>query len=366
NFCTKERGWLEDYALFSVLSNRFATADWTRWPAHYRDRERSALGKAREEWAAELAVYGVEQYLFQRQWDQIRSCAARRDVSLVGDMPIFVSHGSMDVWSRRELFDLDGTGLPRTVAGVPPDYFSATGQRWGNPLYQWNLHREENYAWWVSRLRRALSLFDFVRVDHFRAFADYWEIPAAEPTAVRGRWTKGPGEEFFRAMEHALGPLPIIAEDLGILSERAIALRDRLDLPGLRILLFALDDYHENSPFLPENFVENCVAYSGTHDNDTVAGALFGDGENATRRRDLLSRILPQRYGHLHPIDGAMAWLAESRARWLILPVQDILHLGSDARMNTPGTAEGNWNWRLTEKDLESVDRDFLRRLGAR
>ncbi|MDR0678930.1 MAG: 4-alpha-glucanotransferase [Puniceicoccales bacterium] len=366
NFCVKERDWLEDYALFSVLGDRFATADWTRWPTSYRDRKRSALERAQEEWAAELSTYRVEQYLFQRQWDQIRRRAARLDISLVGDMPIFVSHDSVDVWSRRKLFDLDEAGLPRTVAGVPPDYFSATGQRWGNPLYRWEQHREEGYGWWASRFRRALSLFDAVRVDHFRAFADYWEIPAMEPTAVRGRWVEGPGEEFFRTMEHALGPLPIIAEDLGILSERAVALRDRLDLPGLRILLFALDDYHENSPFLPENFVENCIAYTGTHDNDTAAGALLGTEEGATRRRNLLLKILPQRYGHLHLIDGAMAWLAESRARWLILPIQDILHLGSYARMNIPGTTEGNWTWRLMEKDLELVDRDLLRRLGAR
>jgi 4-alpha-glucanotransferase len=365
-FCAREGSWLEDYSLFSVLSERFGSTDWSRWPAAQRDREKLALERAREEWAAELAIRSAEQYFFQKQWEEVHKRASELAISIVGDMPIFVSQGSVDVWTRRELFDLDGAGSPRAVAGVPPDYFSATGQRWGNPLYRWERHREEGYGWWIGRLRRALSLFDAVRVDHFRAFADFWEIPAAEPTAVRGRWVEGPGEEFFVAMENALGPLPIIAEDLGILSERAIALRDRLGLPGLRVFLFALDDCHEDSPFLPENFVENCVAHTGTHDNDTFAGALFGDGEKSLKRVELLTKILPKCYGNLHPIDGALAWLADSRARWLILPVQDVLHLASDARMNIPGTAEGNWTWRLRESELGTVDRDFFRRLGTR
>ncbi|MDR2668197.1 MAG: 4-alpha-glucanotransferase [Puniceicoccales bacterium] len=365
-FCAQEKPWLDDHALFCALSQRFATADWISWPSEFRDRRESALISAEKDLVEEIATERVLQYFFQRQWSALRRRASQLSISIVGDMPIFLSHSSVDLWKNRELFHLDGNGNPMAVAGVPPDYFSATGQRWGNPLYRWDKHRETSYAWWICRMARAISQFDALRVDHFRAFADYWEIPASEPTAVHGRWVDGPGEDFFRALEDKLGPLPIIAEDLGILSEKAIALRDRLALPGLRIFLFALDDYHGGSPFLPENFIENCVAYTGTHDNATAFESLFGPGEESSKRLALLKKILPPKYSGAHPIDGAIAWLASSRARWVIFPMQDLLHLGSEARMNKPATVVGNWSWRLDNGQMESLDRQFLLSIAKR
>jgi 4-alpha-glucanotransferase len=365
-FCAQEGHWLDDHAIFCALSRRFATADWTAWPEEFSGRKDQALSAAAKDLVEEVAVERVLQYFFHRQWAAVRRRAAQLSIAIVGDMPIFVSHCSVDLWTNRHLFDLDGSGNPMAVAGVPPDYFSATGQRWGNPLYLWDRHRESGYEWWASRMERAISQFDAVRIDHFRAFADYWEIPASEPTAINGRWIDGPGEEFFTALAKKLGPLPIVAEDLGILSEKAIALRDRLALPGLRILLFALDDYHGDSPFLPENFIENCIAYTGTHDNATAFESLFSDGEESDRRLALLKKILPADYDSLHPIDGAIAWLAQSKAQWVIFPMQDLLHLGADTRMNRPATVTGNWSWRLGEDQLEAVDREFLLKIAKR
>ncbi|MDR1435841.1 MAG: 4-alpha-glucanotransferase [Puniceicoccales bacterium] len=365
-FCAKEDYWLGAHGLFCALRERFGTENWTLWPSGFRsvDGAKSILGE--KAIAKKVSTECALQYFFHRQWEAVRRRAASLSISIVGDMPIFASHGSVDVWANRDLFALDETGNPTSVAGVPPDYFSATGQRWGNPLYRWNKHLELGYGWWIKRMASAFEKFDAVRIDHFRAFADYWEIAAEEPTAVNGRWAAGPGKEFFRAAAKKLGPLPIIAEDLGILSNKAIALRDELDIPGLRILLFALDDYRASSPFLPENFPENCVAYSGTHDNDTAKSALFDSGEDSSRRLALLKKIMPPHYSKMHPIDGAIAWMADSKARWMILPMQDILHLGSEARTNRPSTTVGNWSWRLGEKQLESVDRDFLRQIARR
>jgi 4-alpha-glucanotransferase len=372
-FCTEEAHWLDDHALFSVLTDRHPGQPWTAWPEPYRRRDGVALRRIREESAREWDTHRALQYIFQRQWRNVRERARTLGIRLVGDIPIFIAHGSADVWAHPELFALQEDGHPRAVAGVPPDYFSATGQRWGNPLYRWERHRQSGYEWWAMRLRRSLQLFDTVRIDHFRGFADYWEIPAQEPTAIEGRWVEGPGEEFFTTMAKRLGPLPLIAEDLGILSDRAIALRDRLGLPGLRVLLFAFDDYHPDSPFLPENFVENCVACSGTHDNDTILGTFFGAGGNGNdpgdlraRRREILAMALPERHRNRPIADGLLAWLAESRARWVIFPMQDILHLDGRSRTNVPGTATGNWAWKLAPGDLERVDREFLRSLGRR
>ena len=365
-FCAQEGCWLDGHAMFCALSRRFSSADWTSWPREFCNRNESAMNSAKKDLMEEIATERVLQYLFHRQWAAVRRKAAQFSISIVGDMPIFVSHCSVDLWANRDLFDLDAGGNPLTVAGVPPDYFSSTGQRWGNPLYRWDMHKESGYGWWIGRMARAMAQFDAVRIDHFRAFADYWEIPASEPTAANGRWVDGPGEDFFTSLAEKLGPLPIIAEDLGILSEKAISLRDRLALPGLRIFLFALDDYHKSSPFLPENFVENCVAYTGTHDNETAVGSLFADGETAKRRLALLRNILPPKYSGDDLIGGAMAWLAESKARWLILPMQDVLRLGAEARMNTPATVGGNWRWRLSDELLESVDGKFLTQIAKR
>ncbi|MDR2576851.1 MAG: 4-alpha-glucanotransferase [Puniceicoccales bacterium] len=362
-FCCNEATWLEDHALFQVLSEKFSPASWVDWPEPIRDRDEKTLEQLRLRFADELAVRRVWQYFFHCQWEAVRRRAADLRILIFGDVPIFVSHCSADVWANRELFDLDANGRQLTVAGVPPDYFSKTGQRWGNPLYRWSVHKKTNYRWWAERLQRSLRQCDVLRLDHFRAFADYWEIPASEQFAVNGRWIAGPGEDFFHTIGSQLGPLPLVAEDLGILSDSAIALREKLSLPGLRVLLFAFDAYQPNSPFLPENYVENCVAYTGTHDNDTLYGTFFCDGVASKRRRLLLGEFLPKCY-HSLPIHHAlMRWIADSAARWMVVPMQDAICLGSSARTNLPGTAAGNWCWRLQEKDLAHADRKFLRSL---
>jgi 4-alpha-glucanotransferase len=364
-FCRTEADWLDDYALFDLLQSLFPGLPWTAWPAPIRNRDHASLATLRDQFLEKIALRQALQYLFHRQWLEMRARAAANGIKIFGDLPLFVAQHSADVWSRRELFDLLPDGTPRVVAGVPPDYFSETGQRWGNPLYRWDRHEETGHGWWLQRLERATALHDALRLDHFRGFVSFWEIPADEPTAVGGRWVQGPGEDFFRKIFAKLGPLPLIAEDLGILGKDVIALRNRLELPGLRILLFALDDFHPTSPYLPENFSENCVAYTGTHDNDTLHGALFENGTASASRRSLLHSILPTAYrGHAQE-DGVLAWLADSPARWVLFPLQDVLHLGSSARINRPGTANGNWSWRVSDDQLGSLDRKFLRRLGS-
>jgi 4-alpha-glucanotransferase len=324
----------------------------------------------RKKFSYELEIQCALQYFFHRQWQSVHRRANELNIKIIGDVPIFVSHDSADVWANDELFDLDSSGKPQFVAGVPPDYFSKTGQRWGNPLYCWDMHKKTNYSWWAGRLRRALKHYDALRIDHFRAFADYWEIPAEESTAMHGRWQNGPGKGFFLSIAKQLGQLPLIAEDLGMLSDAATTLRDELDIPGLRVLLFAFDEYNQSSPFLPENFVENCVAYTGTHDNDTICGTFFCDDSSSKTtqrrhisRRFILTKLLPR---HLHKMPfhhALMKWMADSVAKWVIFPMQDVLCLGSYARTNTPGTVAGNWKWKLTNSDLEKVDKDFIAKL---
>ncbi|MDR2341161.1 MAG: 4-alpha-glucanotransferase [Puniceicoccales bacterium] len=360
-----EQSWLDDYALFEVISGQFPGHSWPEWPEALRGRDIGALGEIRRKLATELAIVKVKQYFFYDQWQWLRQRARQLSIKIIGDMPIFVAHHSADVWSNPELFDLQENGTPRVVAGVPPDYFSETGQRWGNPLYRWEKHAETQYSWWTDRLRCAMALYDVVRIDHFRAFADYWEIPAAEKTAIRGVWRDGPGLNFFSKLREQLGELPIIAEDLGILSDAAINLRDRLGAPGLRILLFAFDGDDHRSPFLPENYIENCVAYTGTHDNDTAVGTFSRD-DAGKMRRILLEKYLPETCVDFQFPKNLLHWLARSPARWVIYPMQDILGLNSDARTNTPGHTENNWKWKLNGNEFTENVRDSLKQLGLR
>jgi 4-alpha-glucanotransferase len=361
----EEQSWLEDYTLFEAISGQFPGRAWSEWPEALRRRESDALEKIRRELAPELALGKVKQYFFHSQWQWLRRRARQLSIKIIGDMPIFVAHHSADVWSHPELFDLQSDGMPSVVAGVPPDYFSETGQRWGNPLYAWEQHAATQYAWWAERLRCAMDLYDVVRIDHFRAFADYWEIPAAEETAIHGTWREGPGLKFFAELKAQLGELPIIAEDLGILSDAAVKLRDQLGVPGLRILLFAFDGDDPKSPFLPENYVANCVAYTGTHDNDTAVGTFSGDGPGKMRRM-LLGKRLPETCIDFQFPKNLLHWLAGSSARWVIYPMQDVLGLGSNARTNTPGTSENNWKWKLSGDELTPELQILLRQLGLR
>lgn len=336
--------WLPDFALFMALKEAHGGAPWNEWGPTLRQRDPKALALARKAHARAIERQAFRQFLFFRQWADVRAYANRKGVQIIGDIPIFVAYDSADVWAHPELFYLDDEGRPTVVAGVPPDYFSATGQLWGNPLYRWEVHAQSGYAWWLERVRAVLGLVDIIRLDHFRGFYDYWEIPAGAQTAIQGRWVPGPREQFFDALVAALGEdLPIIAEDLGDLTPGVLELRDRYHLPGMKILVFAFYDDPAN-PFLPHNHTPNCVVYTGTHDNDTARGWYERVDE---RERDFARRYLA-RDGH------DIAWDL-IRAAWgspgvfALAPMQDLLSLGNEARMNYPGRPSGNWAWRVDE-----------------
>ena len=346
-FCQHEKYWLDDYALFCALKKETDDAHWTEWPQPLRDREPAALAEAMARLESEVQYVRFVQYNFFRQWQELHQEANRHGIALLGDMPIFVAHDSADVWAHRGLFLLEEDGSPSVVAGVPPDYFSATGQLWGNPLYDWVAMERDGYAWWEARLRHLLKMVDRVRIDHFRGFEAYWEIPAEAKTAMEGKWVKGPGEKLFRALEKKMGRLNIIAEDLGVITPEVEALRDKLGYPGMKVLHFALEpDADGRLAFLPP---ENSVAYTGTHDNNTTCG-WYREETDALLRAALLEAC------ELRREDEAAGRLIElayrSAARLVIVPVQDLLALGSEARMNLPGTVGGNWSWRLGRKDL--------------
>jgi 4-alpha-glucanotransferase len=340
-FCREQAYWLEDYALFLLLKQRFDGRGWHQWPPHLRDRHPAAIEEVRLVEAQQLARYRFEQYLFYTQWQRIRRYANAHGITILGDMPIFVAHDSADVWACRDAFELDEDGQPTVVAGVPPDYFSETGQRWGNPLYDWDWIEADGFDWWHRRIAYQWQLFDLLRIDHFRGFEACWEIPAYEETAINGRWVKVPGDEMFASLTARFGPQPILAEDLGIITEEVTTLRKKYGFPGMLILQFAFDSGPDN-PYLPHNHSEDSVVYTGTHDNNTTLG-WFNSLEPA-RRHQVLDYLG-------HPGDP-MPWpLIESAyasvARQAIIPLQDALGLGGEHRMNVPGTTEGNWAWRF-------------------
>ena len=340
-FCAAEAYWLDDFALFMALKEHFRSA-WTEWPREVRLREPEALAAYRARFAAQVEEHQFIQWVFFRQWDALKAHAHARGVRIIGDIPIFVAFDSADVWAYPELFHLDENGHPTVVAGVPPDYFSPTGQLWGNPLYRWDVMAEQGYRWWVERFRSTLRLVDLVRLDHFRGFEAYWEIPAGMPTAEVGRWVKGPGDDLFRAVRDALGEVPVIAEDLGFITPEVKALRERWGFPGMKVLQFAFSG--PDNEYLPHNYTStNWVVYTGTHDNDTTVG-WFHSLDEGTRAYVL---------AYLARDGSDIAWDL-MRLAWMsvavlaIAPMQDVLRLGSEARMNTPGQAWGNWSWRFT------------------
>ncbi len=345
-FCTQNTDWLEDYALFMALKEANGGGSWVGWGDNLRNRKKGALAQARKELKTAIDRFTFYQFLFFRQWDALRTYTNEKNIKIIGDIPIFVSYDSSDVWASPELFFLDEEKLPTVVAGVPPDYFSKTGQLWGNPLYDWEKHKEEDYAWWIKRLRATLKLVDIIRLDHFRGFAGYWEVPAKNLTAEHGRWMPGPGADLFSILKEELGDLPIIAEDLGEITPDVVELRDQFDLPGMKIFQFAFSD--DNNPFLPHNYPVNCVAYTGTHDNDTAHGWYNSASDH---EKDFARRYLS--------VDGSdFAWdlvraLWNSRASLVLAPVQDLLSLGTEARMNYPGRLGGNWGWRMRAEMLD-------------
>ena len=335
--------WLPDFALFMALKEAHGGAPWTQWLPPLRSRQPDALATARRDLAEAVAQVEFEQFLFFRQWGALRRAAAGHGVRFIGDVPIFVAHDSADVWAHPELFLLDAEGNPTVVAGVPPDYFSPTGQRWGNPLYRWEAHRQQGFAWWLARLRTVLGLVDVVRLDHFRGFASCWEIPAEAPTAETGHWEPAPGAELFAAVRNTLGDPPLIAEDLGVITPDVEALRDQFGFPGMKVLVFAFGSGPEN-PFLPHNYAHpNFVVYTATHDNDTTVGWW----QRATEEeRDFARRYLASDGSDIAWDLMRAAWA--SVAKWALAPVQDVLRLGNEARMNYPGRMGGNWAWRMT------------------
>jgi len=359
-YCEANREWLDDFSLYWALKRAHKQVQWTRWPAEYRDRKPAALEQARGRLADDVELCRFEQYRFDGDWRALRQHCEHRGIGLIGDIPIFVAHDSADVWQHRELFHLDVEGEPTVISGVPPDYFSATGQRWGNPLYRWPVLRETGYHWWVERFRAALGRFHAIRLDHFIGFSRYWEIPASEPTAVNGRWVPGPGWPFFRALHAALGELPLIAENLGAVTPAVERLRRKLGAPGLRILQFAFGTDPQAPLFQPHAYRRNTAAYTGTHDNDTTVG-WFNDPGDASRSPAQVDRERQAALRYLGAPDGReIHWamiraLYASVANLVLVPLQDLLGLGSEARMNRPGIATGNWRWRLDERALTSA-----------
>ena len=358
-FCETEAHWLDDYALFMTIKEAHGGGSWVGWPADLRKRDIAALHSFKDDFVPEIEKQAFWQFLFFQQWSELRDYAERRGIKIIGDIPIFVSHDSADVWAHPELFYLDDAGQPTVVAGVPPDYFSPTGQLWGNPLYCWDVHANSDYRWWLDRLRAVFSLVDIVRLDHFRGFAGYWEIPAKEETAENGQWVPGPGAKFFEVMEKSLGSLFIIAEDLGEITPDVVELREQFGLPGMKILVFAFDSDEENE-FLPHNFsTTNCVVYTGTHDNDTARGWYERTDDKI---RDLARRYLA-RDGHDISWDLIRAaW--SSIAVFALTPMQDLLNLGNEARMNYPSKLGGNWNWRMRPRSLTESLQSRLKNLN--
>ncbi len=344
HFCAQEKDWLDDYALFMALKEAHEGRCWLDWEEAARTPDEKAKKAFREQLHDEISFHCFVQFIFQMQWTQLLSYAHSQHVEVIGDAPIFMSLDSCDVWANKKYFQLDTKGFPTHVAGVPPDYFSATGQLWGNPLYDWDAMKKAGYSWWIERVRRQLELVDHLRIDHFRGFESYWSVPAGEETAIHGSWKKGPGADLFRTIAKALGEnLPIFAEDLGIITPEVEALREELGFPGMKVLQFGFGDMNDRS-YIPHFYTDvNCLCYTGTHDNDTTAGWYQSQPEQ------IKDRI--RRYGNT---DGGcisldfIRFCLGSIAKYAIFPIQDLLMLGSEARMNTPGVAAANWSFRYT------------------
>lgn len=354
-FCAREADWLEDYALYMALKEAFKGAAWREWPKPYRHLTAEDKPGVREKYRREMDYYCFVQFLFFRQWAQLKEYARSRGIYIIGDIPIFVSSDGADVWADRELFLLDEKGEPSDVAGVPPDYFSATGQRWGNPLYNWKYMEKTGFDWWIRRIRKQLTLCDLVRIDHFRGLEAYWAIPAECKEASKGRWVKGPGHAFLDALVRELGEdMPIIAEDLGIITPEVEELRDAYGLAGMKVLQFAFEGDDE-STYLPFLYDENCVCYTGTHDNDTALGWYLSTTDKCRERARKYMSCNGDRISW-----DFIRTAVSSTARYALFPMQDVLGYGGDCRMNTPGTSTGNWAWRCTKQALSPQLADEL------
>jgi 4-alpha-glucanotransferase len=367
-FKQQSANWLRDYALFRALKDAHRGAAWNEWKPQLVQRNPVALARAAEQLSEEIEAQQFYQFLFFRQWFALKDYANKQGIKIIGDLPIFVAHDSADVWRNPEQFKLDRNGSPTVVAGVPPDYFSATGQLWGNPLYNWDRMVSDDFKWWIKRMEATLHVVDIVRVDHFRGFAACWEIPGGDKTAERGRWVKAPGQQLFNAIKHALGDLPIIAEDLGVITPDVVALRDSFGFPGMRILQFAFGGDTKNID-LPHNYERNVVAYTGTHDNDTTIGWFRSvAGAGSTRDAKQIEQEREFCLAYLDSDGKEIQWdfiraVLASVSNTAIVPLQDVLGLGTEARMNLPNSTEGNWAWRYKSGDLTEKLTSRLRKL---
>lgn len=357
-FCEQNAEWLDDFALFMAIKESQGGVSWDNWPKELRSRDPQALEAFAKSNAESIEKHKVRQFFFFDQWAKVLEYAHSKDIQVIGDIPIFIAYDSADAWSHPELFYLDKAGKPTVVAGVPPDYFSPTGQLWGNPLYRWDAHKKEGYAWWIKRFKAVLGVVDVIRLDHFRGFAGYWEIPAGNPTAEFGKWVKGPGIPFFKALLEEFKELPIIAEDLGEITPDVVEMRDAFNFPGMKIFQFAFQTTPVD-PFLLHNYTQNCVAYTGTHDNDTTLGWYRSAPEN---EKDFCRRYLA-RSGEDIAWDMIRAvW--SSTAMFSLCPTQDLLNLDTEARMNYPGRPAGNWSWRVLPEQLQPWIADRLKELN--
>lgn len=346
DFCAKEKNWIQGYGLFMALKDKFEGRPWNEWPSGYQtcSLDEKIIAKYKEK----IKFHQFLQFLFFTEWNMVKKYANQRGIEIIGDLPIFVPYDSADVWCNQKLFSLDETRKPKSVSGVPPDYFSAAGQVWGTPLYSWKKHMKSDYTWWFQRIKHSLKIVDILRIDHFRAFESYWAIPWGSKTAIDGKWKKGPGKDFFTKLQLDLGNLPIVAEDLGIITDEVRKLRDAFDLPGMRVLQFGFENMADNDQ-LPHHLIQNCIVYTGTHDNNTTLGWYFD-----------LSEVQKDRIKHYLGVNGSdICWdmiraAYRSIAKICIIPLQDIFGFGSDTRMNMPGTAKGNWQWRFTSSMLTS------------
>jgi len=369
-FCEKHVRWLDEFALFMALKEAHQNVMWTKWGRELALREPAAIERARHELREEIECNKFIQFEFERQWYDLKAHCGRNGIRILGDMPIYVALDSADVWADRGLFELDEGGQPKVVAGVPPDYFSATGQLWGNPIYRWDAHAQSGYAWWIARFRRGLDVLDMIRLDHFRGFAGFYEIPAGDTTAVNGKWAKGPGAALFTALEGALGQLPIVAENLGVITPEVEGLRQQFGFPGMAILQFAFGNDPQAPAFKPHNYTHHLVAYTGTHDNDTVVGWWTSSaGTDSTRTLQDVEREMEFARRYLNTDGRDINWVMirtvmASVADTVLFPLQDVMGAGGEGRMNIPGTSSGNWRWRFRGDMLTPAIRARLQRLA--
>jgi 4-alpha-glucanotransferase len=348
-FVDQNNFWLEDYALFMAIKQHEGNVSWEYWPSDFRQRKQNSLNEFSDDHISSIDEQKYRQFIFFRQWEKVRQYASSLNIKIIGDIPIFIAYDSADAWSNPDLFHLDKSGKPTVVAGVPPDYFSKTGQLWGNPLYRWDIHKKSGFAWWTRRINSVLKMVDIIRLDHFRGFEAFWEVPYGNPTAEIGRWVKGPGKDFFTSLKTNLGDLPIIAEDLGVITDEVVEIRDEFKLPGMKILQFAFSDNPDDT-FLPHNYPVNCFAYTGSHDNDTALGWYSKANEE---EKDFCRRYLSVSGDDISWSMMRSIW--QSVSNYVLAPMQDLLSLGTEARMNLPGSPSGNWSWRMPATSLSEI-----------